>query len=40
LNLWGISPANIARDLVHQRNNATLQGKPYAHERFHESQAV
>src|SRR6476646_8676132 len=34
------SLATPARDLVHERNNAALQGWPYAHERFHEPQAV
>ena len=34
LSLWDMS--FLTRDLIHERNNAALQGRPYAHECFHE----
>ena len=30
----------VVRDLVHERNNAALQGRPYTHERLGQSKAL
>ena len=38
LSLWDMS--FLTRDLIHERNNAALQGRPYAHECFHEPKPI